>query len=94
MMKMEKDKKKIREFLDLIENEKYELRKYTLPVLVYFVDENKKVKYSLWEHDLLIRYGLENVDGWDYEEDISFCPDWVEGGDDDEMWDDDEDDDE
>ena len=86
-MKAEKDRKRIREFFDLVENEKYDLRKYSRPVLVYMVDENKRVKYSLWEDDLLHRFGLENVDGWDYEEDSSFCPDWV-------MDDDDEDEDE
>ena len=90
MMKTEKDKKKIREFLNLIENEKYDLRKYTRPVLVYFVDENKRVKYSIWDEDLLNRFGLENVDGWDYEEDIAFCPDWVDEENDDDI--DDEDD--
>ncbi len=92
MMKAEKDRKKIREFLDLVENEKYDLRKYSRPVLVFCVDENKKVKYSLWESDLLDRFGLSNVDGWDYEEDISFCPDWVDDYDEDD-WDDDDDDD-
>ena len=92
MMKAEKDRKRIREFLDLVENEKYDLRKYSRPVLVFCVDENKKVKYSLWESDLLDRFGLSNVDGWDYEEDISFCPDWVDDYDDDD-WDEDDDDD-
>ena len=91
MMKTERDKKRIREFFNLVENEKYDLRKYSVPVLVYFVDENKRVKYSLWDGDLLNRFGLENVDGWDFEEDISFCPDWIEGEVDDETWDDEED---
>ncbi|MCL2064541.1 MAG: hypothetical protein FWG98_09250 [Candidatus Cloacimonetes bacterium] len=85
MMKVEKDKKRIREFFNLIENDKYDLRKYNMPTLVYFIDENKKVKYSLWEMDLLNRFGLENVDGWDYEEDIAFCPDWIEGDIDDDL---------
>jgi hypothetical protein len=49
MMKAQYEKNKIREFLDLVENEKYDLRKYTKPVLVFTVDENEKVKYSLWE---------------------------------------------
>ena len=92
MMKVEKEKKKIREFFNLVENEKYDLRKYSIPVLVYFVDENKRVKYSLWENDLLIRFGLENVDGWDYEEDISFCPDWVQDDIDEDDWDEDDED--
>jgi hypothetical protein len=92
-MKSENDRKKIREFFNLVENEKYDLLKYTRPVLVYFVDEAKRVKYSLWEETLLERFGLENVDGWDFEEDLLFCPDWV-GDDDDEDfdWDDDDDD--
>ena len=77
MMKTEKDRKKIVEFFDLIENDKYDLRKYTKPILVYYIDQENRVKYSLWENSLLERYGLENVDGWDFEEDISFCPDWM-----------------
>ncbi|HOE90447.1 MAG TPA: hypothetical protein PKZ69_02690 [Candidatus Cloacimonadota bacterium] len=91
MMKAQYEKRMIREFLDLVENEKYDLRKYSRPVLVYTVDENKIVKYSIWEEDLLRRFGLENVDGWDHEEDVLFCPDWVQ--DEDEFDDDDDDDD-
>ena len=93
-MKVEKDKKRVREFLTLTENEKYDLRKYTHPVLVYFIDENLKVKYSIWENDLLTRFGLDNVDGWDYDEDISFCPDWIRDeaeDDEDDFLDDDDD---
>jgi hypothetical protein len=42
---------------------------------------------------MLNRFGLDNVDGWDYEEDIVFCPDWVrDDEDDDDDWDDDDDD--
>jgi hypothetical protein len=89
MMKTEKDRKRIFEFLSLIENEKYDLRKYTRPVLVYYIDENKMVKYSLWESDLLDRFGLKNVDGWDFEEDLAFCPDWIDDG---ERYGDDDDD--
>jgi len=92
MMKVEKDRKKIREFFNLTENEKYDLRRYSKPVLVYYVDENKRVKFSLWEDDLLDRFGIKNVDGWDYEEDLSFCPDWVADNDDDDDFDDDDDD--
>ena len=92
MMKAEADRKKIREFFNMVENEKYDLRKYSKPVLVYHVDENKMVKYSLWETDLLQRYGLENVDGWDYEDDLAFCPDWVADGVEDDDDDDDDDD--
>jgi len=84
-MKAEKDRKKIVEFFDLIENEKYDLRKFSRPVLVYGVDEDKMVKFSLWESDMLERFGLKNVDGWDYEEDSSFCPDWVLDADDEDF---------
>lgn len=78
MMRAESDRVKIREFLDLVDNQNYDFRKYIKPVLVFKV-EDYKVFYSLWEEDILGRYGLENVDGWDYAEDISFCPDWVVG---------------
>jgi serine protease inhibitor ecotin len=91
MMRAEHDRKKIREFFELIESDKYDLRKYSKPVLVYYVDENKKVKYSLWENDMLNRFGIDNVDGWDYEEDIAFCPDWVEDEEEDDFDDDDDD---
>ena len=64
MMHKETDKTRIREFLDLLGNERYDLRKYTRPVLVYKV-EDKTVFYSIWEDDLLNRFGLSNVDGWD-----------------------------
>ena len=76
-MNAEHDKKKIREFLDLLDNDKYDLRRYSKPVLVYLVDEDKRIKYSLWEKDMLDRFGLDNVEGWDYEDDLAFCPDWV-----------------
>ncbi len=78
MMHKETDRARIREFLDLLGNERYELRKYHKPVLVYKVDD-KTVYYSIWEEDLLTRFGLENVDGYDYKEDTIFCPDWVIG---------------
>lgn len=92
MMQTEKDKKRIREFLELLDNEKYELRRYSHPVLVYEIAGND-VRYSLWEEDVLERYGLQNVDGWDFEEDTVFCPDWVlnDDDDDDDLDDDDED---
>ncbi len=75
--------KRIREFLDLVENHKLELRHYGHPVLVWAVQDGT-VYYSLWEADTLDRYGLENVDGWDFEEDALFCPDWVSESDEDE----------
>ncbi len=77
MMTVQKDRDKIREFFDLLEDEHYDLRKFSHPVLVYKVDGDK-IYYSLWEESLLSRFGLENVDGWDYSEDVLFCPDWVQ----------------
>jgi len=92
MMKTEADRKRIREFLNLTENDKIDLRRYSHPILVYKVEDGS-VMYSIWEEDLLNRYGLANVDGWDYEEDSLFCPDWVEDDlDDDDDFDDDDDD--
>ncbi len=78
MMSVQKDRDKIREFFDLLEDEHYDLRKFSHPVLVFKVDSDH-VYYSLWEESLLMRFGIENVDGWDYSEDILFCPDWVRG---------------
>jgi len=72
----ESNTKKIKEFLDLVENHKVELRHYKHPVLVWAVQDGT-VYYSFWEEELLERFGLENVDGWDFEEDQLFCPDWV-----------------
>lgn len=83
MMKAQKDRELIKEFLDLMGNEKYDVRKYTKPVLVYTVD-NHDVKYSLWEQELLDRFGLDNVDGWDFKEDVIFAPDWVANSNDEE----------
>jgi len=76
MMKTQSDRALIREFLDLVSNERYDLRKYSRPVLVYTVDDGY-VKYSLWEDDLLKRFGIQHVDGWDFKEDLVFCPDWI-----------------
>jgi hypothetical protein len=89
MMQVEKDRNRIREFFNLLEDEHYDLRKFSHPILVYKI-EDERVYYSLWEESLLTRYGLKNVDGWDYEDDVLFCPDWIRGLDDD---DDDDDDD-
>lgn len=90
-MKQE-DIKKIKEFLDMVENHKVELRRYKTPVLVWAIQEGT-VHYSFWESDMLEKFGLENVDGWDFEEDMLFCPDWVSDKDDfDDLDDDDEDD--
>jgi len=85
-MNKESDRKKIIEFLDLLGNERYDLRRYSHPILVYKVD-NGTVYYSLWEEEILSRYGLKNVDGWDYKEDALFCPDWVIGVDNDPVLD-------
>ena len=78
MMHKETDRGRIREFLDLLGEERYDLRKYNKPVLVYKV-EDETIYYSMWEEDLLNRFGLKNVDGWDYKEDTIFCPDWIIG---------------
>ncbi len=83
--------KKIREFLDMVENHKVELRRYRVPVLVWAISDGT-VYYSFWESDMLDKFGLENVDGWDYEEDKLFCPDWVEDDDEGEELDFDDDD--
>ncbi len=91
--KQENSAKKIKEFLSLVENHKVDIRHYKHPVLVWAVQEGT-VYYSFWEEDTLLRYGLDNVDGWDYEEDMLFCPDWVSDNQDDEDEDlDDEDED-
>jgi hypothetical protein len=83
--------KKIREFLDMVENHKVELRRYRTPVLVWAINDGT-VHYSFWESEMLDKFGLENVDGWDYEEDKLFCPDWVEADDEDDDIDLDDDD--
>lgn len=92
--KQESSIKKIKEFLDLVENHKIELRHYKHPVLVWAVQEGT-VHYSFWESVTLEQYGLDNVDGYDFEEDALFCPDWVLDEDEelDDFEEDDEDDD-
>jgi len=89
--KEEKNTKRIKEFLDLVENHKVELRRYKIPVLVYAISDGV-CYYSFWEEETLTRFGLANVDGWDYEEDTLFCPDWVDDSFDDDFDDDDDDD--
>jgi len=84
VFKQETDKKRIMEFLDLVENDKVELRNYKKPVLVWAVDDDT-VYYSFWEQELLDKFGIDNVDGYDYRENLGFCPDWVS---DDDDWDD------
>ncbi|MCB5252222.1 MAG: hypothetical protein RBR69_06770 [Candidatus Cloacimonadaceae bacterium] len=85
----ENDKKKIREFLDLVENHKIEIRHYKTPVLVWTNIEGV-CHYSFWEEETLERFGLDNVDGWDYKEDLLFCPDWVADEEEEDDFDDDE----
>lgn len=92
VFRSEDNRKKIKEFLDLIDNNKIELRHYKNPVLVWGNDDGI-CHYSLWEAEILDRFGLENVEGWDYKEDLLFCPDWIAGEDEDDL-DDDIDDDE
>jgi len=79
-MKAEKDRSRIKEFFDLTDTA-YNLRKFHKPVLVYEV-VGDKVRYSLWEEDVLSRFGLQNVDGWDATEELIYCPDWIQGIDD------------
>lgn len=76
MMKAERDKERIKEFFELTDTA-YSLRKYHKPVLVYEIFEDK-VRYSVWESDMLEQFGLKNVDGWDNTEDLIFCPDWMQ----------------
>ena len=90
----ESDQKKIKEFLELSENHKIELRHYKDPVLVWAVTDGTAY-YAIWESELLDKFGLENVDGWDFEEDLLFCPDWMaepEEGEDGDLDDDDDED--
>jgi len=87
----EKDKKRILEFFEL-SDKNFNLRKYTKPILVYTVEDDL-VKYSIFEEEILERYGLENVDGYDYTENVAFCPDWMQGEEDDDFDDIDLDDD-
>lgn len=93
LMKAQRDRKLIKEFFELIGNP-FSLRKYSNPVLVYDIF-NDDVRYSVWEEDMLDRFGLENVDGWDKKENSMFCPDWMiddgEEEDDDDFLDDEED---
>ncbi len=89
----EKDKKKIKEFLDLVENHKVEIRYFKHPVLVWR-NLDGVCHYSFWEEEILDRFGLSNVDGWDYQEDLLFCPDWVDDEDEEEEDFDDEESDE
>ncbi len=75
MMIAEKDREKIKEFFEL-KGTDFSLRKFHKPVLVYEIADDK-VRYSLWEEELLDRFGLKNVDGWDATENVMFCPDWM-----------------
>lgn len=90
--RQESDSKKIKEFLSLVENHKVDIRHYKNPVLVWAVQDGTTY-YSFWDADILMRFGLDNVDGWDYEEDLLFCPDWVADNDEDDFDDLDDDDD-
>ncbi len=92
VFKAEKNLKKIKEFLDMVENHKIELRRYKDPNLVWSVQDGT-VYYAFWDTELLDKFGIENVDGWDYEEDLLFCPDWLSEEDNEDDDDDDDDDD-
>ena len=76
MMKAEKNKDRIKEFFELSDTN-FEIRKFHKPVLVYDIFEDE-VRYSLWEEEMLERFGLKNVDGWDKTEELIFCPDWMQ----------------
>lgn len=91
MMRAVSDRDKIREFFEL-SDQRFNLRKYSKPVLVYEVADDK-VRYSLWEKEILDRFGLENVDGWDNTENLIFCPDWMQDEEEEEFDDDIDDDD-
>ena len=84
------DKEKIKEFLEL-SDKIYMLRKFHKPVLVYDIKDDK-VRYSLWEAEVIDRFGLKNVDGWDYQESIFYCPDWMQNPNEEDEEDDDIDD--
>ncbi len=75
-MVAENDIKRIKEFFYLLDNDKMEVVKFSKPVLVYEIKDDK-IFYSLWEEEILDKYGLKNVDGWDYEDSIFFAPDWL-----------------
>jgi hypothetical protein len=91
MMNKEDNKERIKEFFDLTD-QSHKIRGYRKPVLVFDIYDDK-VRYSLWEEELLNRFGLKNVDGWDYTEDAIYCPDWMlpEEEDDDDDFDDEDD---
>ncbi len=86
----EANPKRLKEFVDMVDNPKLEMRRFKYPVLVWAVKEGT-VYYTIWEREVLDKFGLSSVDGWDYEEDALFCPDWIDENEDD--WDDDTDDD-
>jgi hypothetical protein len=91
--RQEGEAKKIKEFLSLVDNHKIDIRHFKHPVLVWAIQDGT-VYYSFWEDEILTRFGLDNVDGWDYEEDLLFCPDWIgepEDEDEDDLDDDDDD---
>lgn len=88
MMIKEENKDRIKEFFEL-NDKRYTLRKYNKPVLVYEIKDDK-VRYSLWEKELLDKFGLKNVDGWDYTEELIFCPDWMQYPNDEDDFEDDE----
>jgi hypothetical protein len=91
MMKAEKNRERIKEFFDLTDTS-YMLRKFHKPVLVYEISGDK-VRYSVWEEEILERFGLKNVDGWDSTEELIYCPDWLQDLDEDDLDDIDLDDD-
>ncbi|MDP3114774.1 MAG: hypothetical protein Q8M98_08355 [Candidatus Cloacimonadaceae bacterium] len=95
VFKQEDNPKRLKEFIGLVENHKIDLRHYKTPVLVWAVQDGTAY-YSFWDKDILERFGLGSVDGYDFEEDALFCPDWISDrdDDDDDFEDDDSDDNE
>ncbi len=89
--KIEFDKKKIEEFLELL-GRKLDLNRYNKPILSYRTDDDA-VYYTIWEEEILERLGIDNISGHDYRDPIFFCPDWVTDKEIDDDFDDDFDDD-
>ncbi len=87
----EYDKKKIKQFLELLER-KIDFERYNKPILSYKTDDDF-VYYTVWEEEILEKLGVGNISGYDYRDPVFFCPDWItdEGLDDDEDFDDDDD---
>jgi len=71
----ETKRKRIMEFLQLIEKNVH-FERFLKPVLTYSFDDDL-VYFSIWEEDILEKFGFENIYGHDFKESIFFCPDWM-----------------